>query len=111
VLSELLLGRNIFRSDDRLQSRKNVLGMPIPRFTELRADIDEKLETILRKVLERDRNKRYQSATALLTDLEMYLYSDRYGPTNEKLGVYLRELFDQPEPADALLPTGPSPVV
>jgi serine/threonine-protein kinase len=111
VLSELLLGRNIFRSDDRLQSRKNVLGMPIPRFAELRADIDEKLEIILHKVLERDRNKRYQSATALLTDLEMYLYSDHYGPTNEKLGVYLRELFDQPEPADALLPPGPSPVV
>lgn len=111
VLSELLLSRNIFRSDDRLQSRKNVLGMPIPRFAELRADIDEKLEAILHKVLERDRNKRYQSASALLTDLEMYLYSDRYGPTNEKLGVYLRELFDQPEPAAALLPAGPSPVV
>ena len=111
VLSELLLGRNIFRSDDRLQSRKNVLGMPIPRFGELRKDIDGKLEAILHKVLERDRNKRYQSASALLTDLEMYLYSDHYGPTNEKLGVYVRELFDQPEPADAALSSGPSPVV
>ena len=28
----------------------------------------------------------------------MYLYSDRYGPTNEKLGVYLRELMDHREP-------------
>jgi serine/threonine-protein kinase len=111
VLSELLLGRNIFRSDDRLQSRRNVLSMPIPRFADLRADIDEKLEVILHKVLERDRNKRYQSASDLLTDLELYLYSDHYGPTNEKLGVYLRELFDQPEPSGAVLTSEPSPVV
>jgi len=111
VLSELLLGRNIFRSDDRLQSRKNVLSMPIPRFSDLRDDIDGKLEVILHKVLERDRNKRYQSASDLLTDMELYLYSDRYGPTNEKLGVYLRELFDQPEPYGAVLTSEPSPVV
>ena len=111
VLSELLLGRNIFRADDRMQSRRNILSMPIPRFSLLRQDIDEKLECILRKVLERDRNKRYQSASELLTDLELYLYSDRYGPTNEKLGVYLRELFNQPEPYGAALTSEPSPVV
>jgi serine/threonine protein kinase len=107
VLSELLLGRNIFRAEDRLQSRKNVLSMPIPRFSKLRPDIDEKLEVILRKALERDRNKRYQDAFALLTDLEVYLYSDRYGPTNEKLGVYLRELFGPFTNAGALVAAAP----
>jgi serine/threonine-protein kinase len=111
VLSELLLGRNIFREDDRLLSRRNVLSMPIPRFRSLRPEIDEKLEVILHKALERDRNRRYQSASELLTDLEIYLYSDRYGPTNEKLAVYLRELFDRPEPANARLSSEPSPVV
>ena len=90
VLTELLLGRNIFRAEDRLQSRKNVLTMPIPRFADLRPEIDEKLEVILRKLLERNRDRRYQAALELLTDLELYLYSDRYGPTNEKLGVYLQ---------------------
>jgi serine/threonine-protein kinase len=34
----------------------------------------------------------------MLTDLEVYLYSDRYGPTNEKLGVYLKELFGVRDP-------------
>jgi eukaryotic-like serine/threonine-protein kinase len=109
VLTELLLGRNIFRADDRLQSRKNVLTMPIPRFTDLRPEIDGKLEVILRKVLERNRDHRYQTALELLTELELYLYSDRYGPTNEKLGVYLRELFGQPEPAGALIASPTSP--
>lgn len=98
VLTELLLGKNIFRSADRLESRRNILSMPIPKFGTLRADIDPNLEGILQKALQRDRTKRYQTAAHMLTDLELYLYSDRYGPTNEKLGVYLRELMDYSEP-------------
>jgi serine/threonine-protein kinase len=94
VLTEILLGRNIFRSDDRLESRRNILHMPIPNFADLRPDIDPRLEAILQKSLQRDRDKRYQSAAQMLTDLELYLYSDRYGPTNEKLGVYLRDIMD-----------------
>lgn len=93
VLTEILLGKNIFRGSTRVESRRNILTLPIPRFSALRADIDPKLEAILHKALERDRDKRYQSAFEMLTDLEMYLYSDRYGPTNEKLAVYLAEVF------------------
>ena len=54
---------------------------------------EAKLAAIMQKTLQRDREQRYQSASALLTDLELYLYSDRYGPTNEKLAVYLAEIF------------------
>lgn len=93
VLTEILLGKNIFRGATRVESRRLILTLPIPTFSSLRADIDPKLEAILHRALERDRDKRYQSAFEMLTDLEMYLYSDRYGPTNEKLAVYLAEVF------------------
>ena len=98
VLTELLLGRNIFRATDRAQSRRNILTMPIPQFSSLRSDIEPRLEAIIQRALQRDRDKRYQSAFEMMTDLEMYLYSDRYGPTNEKLGVYLKELFGIKDP-------------
>jgi len=98
VLTELLLGRNIFRAPDRLDSRRNILTMKIPRFQELRADIDDRLEAIIQKALQRDRDRRYQTAFELLTDLELYLYSDRYGPTNEKLGVYLKDVMGYAPP-------------
>lgn len=101
VLTELLLGKNIFRSSDRAQSRRNILTMPIPLFAKLRADIDPKLESIIQRALQRDRTERYQSASEMLTDLEVYLYSDHYGPTNEKLGVYMKELFGLAEPPTA----------
>lgn len=102
VLTEVLLGRNIFRSPDRMESRRNILSMPIPKFSTLRPDIDEKLEAIIQKALQRDRDKRYQTAYDMLNDLELYLYSDRYGPTNEKLGVYIKQLM-------GYVPPGTSP--
>ena len=67
--------------------------MEIPNLSELYPAIDEKLNTILHKAFMRDREKRYQSAAEMLTELEMYLYSDGYGPTNEKLAEYVKELF------------------
>ena len=93
VLTELLLGKNIFRAPDPLQSRRNILTLRLPRFRELRADIDDRLEAIIQRALQRDRDRRYASAFEMLTDLELYLYSDRYGPTHEKLAVYLRDLM------------------
>ncbi len=92
VLTELLLGKNVFRSANRLESRRNILNLPVPQFATLRPEIDAKLEAIIQRALQRDRDKRYQTAYEMMTDLELYLYSDRYGPTNEKLAVYLREL-------------------
>lgn len=97
VLTELLLAKNIFHSADRIQTRRNILSMPIPQFGELRRDVDARLEGIIQKALRRDRDKRYQTAFEMLTDLELYLYSDRYGPTNEKLGAYLKELLSNRE--------------
>ena len=79
VLTELLLGKNIFRAADRSQSRRNILTMPIPEFAKLRPDIEPRLEAIIQRALQRDREKRYSSAYEMMTDLEMYLYSDRYG--------------------------------
>ena len=107
VLTELLLGKNLFRAIDRAQSSRNILMMPIPRFATLREDIDPKLEAIIQKALTRDREQRYQSAFEMLTDLEMYLYSDRYGPTNEKLGVYIKEIFGIEDPGGTSLSSRP----
>ena len=98
VLTELLLSRNIFRAPDRLDSRRNILTMEIPQFAGLRVEIDEKLEAIIQRLLTRDRDRRFQTAYEVLTELEFYLYSDGYGPTNEKLGVYLRELMGYAAP-------------
>jgi len=93
VLLELLMGENYFEEEDPLESRHNILEKPVPPLLELRPDADERLDPILHKALEKDRQKRYQSAAEMMTALEIFLYSDGYGPTNEKLSAYLVELY------------------
>jgi serine/threonine-protein kinase len=93
VLAELLCGRNIFEGADSDATRKNILEMPLPDFTKVREGVDAKLDLILHKALAHVREERYQTAAEMLTALEMYLYSDGYGPTNEKLADYVRDLY------------------
>jgi len=95
VLAELLLGRNIFEADDPVKTRRNILTLPIPDFRTLHPGIDERLNQVLQRSLMRDRNQRYQTAGEMMVALEKYLYSDGYGPTNEKLADYLASTFPE----------------
>lgn len=93
LLSEMLLGENMFEAEDEAATRQNILELAIPNFTERRSDVDEKLNGILQRGFQRDRDARYQTAQAMLMALEVFLYGDGYGPTNEKLAVYVSDLF------------------
>ena len=48
----------------------------------------------MQRTLARDLKQRYATADELLYDLEFYIYNYGYGPTNETLGKYVRDLFD-----------------
>lgn len=95
VLAHLLLGRNIFKGATAEESRNRIINQPIPDFRSLDARIDDKLNDILHHCLARDLSHRYATADQLMTELEYYIYSAGYGPTNETLGKYIRELFGQ----------------
>jgi serine/threonine-protein kinase len=95
VLAHLLLGRNVFKGANAEESRQRVLHMPIPDFRGLDERIDDRLNEILSRALARDLNERYPDADRLLYDLEYYIYHGGYGPTNETLGKFVRELFGQ----------------
>jgi serine/threonine-protein kinase len=94
VLAHLLLGRNIFKGENTEESRLRMVNLPIPDFRRLDERIDERLNQILHRALSRELDKRYPNADELLYDLEHYIYHSGYGPTNETLGRYIRELFD-----------------
>ncbi|HEU5397097.1 MAG TPA: serine/threonine-protein kinase [Verrucomicrobiae bacterium] len=93
VLSHLLLGRNIFKGQNAEESRQRILTQPIPDFRALDSRIDDKLNDILHRCLARDVNRRYATADELMFDLEYYIYHSGYGPTNETLGKFIRDLF------------------
>jgi serine/threonine-protein kinase len=95
VLGHLLLSKNVFKGATSEESRLRMLNMPVPDFRQLDERIDEPLNHILQKALAREVDKRYSTADELLYDLEHYIYHSGYGPTNETLGRYIRDLFDQ----------------
>jgi serine/threonine protein kinase len=102
VLAQLLLGYNIFKAATSEESRQRILTLPIPDFRQIDARIDDRLDQILQRTLVHDLNQRYQEADPLLYDLEHYIDHKGYGPTNETLGKFMRELFGQNVPAASL---------
>lgn len=95
VLANLILGHNIFKGETAEESRDKIMKMAIPDFRSLDSRIDNRLNEILQRVLVHDVDQRYPNAEELLYDLEHYIYHKGYGPTNETLGRYIRELFGQ----------------
>ncbi len=98
VLAQLLLGHNIFKGTSMTESRERVQNMVIPDFQTLDPRIDESLDKILHKCLERDLAHRYASADEVLHELEHYIYHAGYGPTNETMGRFIRQVFGQTDP-------------
>ena len=98
VLAHLLLGYNIFKGATPEESRDRVMTLALPDFQKLDPRIDVRLNEILHRALVRDINQRYPDADELLYELEHYIYHTGYGPTNETLGRFIRELFGQTSP-------------
>ena len=95
ILAHLLLGRNLFKGSTAEESRSRILNQPIPDFRALDPRIDSDLNDILHHCLAHDPNRRYENADKLMIELEKYIYRDGYGPTNETMGKFIRELFGQ----------------
>src|SRR5215469_10485460 len=103
VLAHLLLGKNIFKGETPDESRQRILKMDIPDFSAMDSRIAAGLNKILHACLTRDLSQRYASADQLMHDLEYYIYHSGYGPTNETMGKFIRELFG------LAAPTAPAP--
>ena len=106
VLAHLLLGKNIFKGPTTEESRQRIMSFPIPDFRTLDERVDDRLNEILQRCLTRDISQRYATADELMYDLEYYIYHEGYGPTNETLGKFIRDLFGQTVPPAAALARG-----
>jgi serine/threonine-protein kinase len=93
VLSQLLTGKNLFKALTPEDSRQRVLNAEIPDFTQAGMEIPARLNEILQRALSRDLANRYQTAEEMLFELEHFIYHKGYGPTNETLGKFIRDLF------------------
>jgi serine/threonine protein kinase len=94
---ELLTGRRVFERDHEIGVLLALMAQPIPPPSAIRPEIPEALERIIMKALERERDHRYASASAMRADLEEFLRSTSSIPGTSQLAQYMQGLFGQAE--------------
>jgi serine/threonine-protein kinase len=90
VLYELSTGHRLFVGRNEVETLEAVLQAPIPRPSMRAADFPEKLDAIIMRALERDPERRYQSAQEMQLELERSIPNV---PGSAELGAFMHRLF------------------
>ena len=96
ILYEMLSGDKLLPAKSREELLEIFDRGPIPDIKIRCPDIPTDLQEIVMSMLAIKPEDRPQSARKLVIQLEKHMYDKGYGPTNEKLAIYLRKLFATP---------------
>lgn len=94
VMYEMLLGTKPFDGDNLLACFHKLMKEGITPPRQIRPDMSPHLESITMTALERDREDRYPTATALRYELQKYIDSEGVSLGPEHLADFLRWLFN-----------------
>ena len=96
VLFELLTSKKLFLDTSEMGVLKKVQNGEIISPREINKDIDEALEKIILKSLNKTCDKRYQSAAAMIADLETFMVKKyNYMPGPVQLSHFIYHLFEK----------------
>lgn len=95
VLYEMLTGERLFNGDTTNEVLERVVTGEIPNASTLNPAVPPGVLALLGRALERDPERRFQSAAAMGEACEHFLYDKGYGPTNLTLKQYMASVFGQ----------------
>ena len=93
VLYEWVTGFKLFTGDSEVAILKSITEGKIYAPSYFKADIPESVEHILMKALEKDRDRRYQTAWDMQYDIDQFLSQYEFTPSNIHLSNFLKQLF------------------
>jgi serine/threonine-protein kinase len=93
ILYEMVTGHKLMPVKSREELLKFFDTQPIHSPSRYNQDIPKDLEDIIMEMLTIDPKNRMPNARKLVISLEKHMYSKGYGPTNEKLAIYMRKVF------------------
>ncbi len=93
VFWEALVSDRLFKRDNETETLKAVVGAEIHAPSMLTRGVPKTLDAIVLKALEREREKRYQSAGELQRAVEQFLVKQRLPATPAHLAAFLKGLF------------------
>jgi eukaryotic-like serine/threonine-protein kinase len=93
VVYEWITGYKLFTGENEMAILKSIIDGKIYPPSYFKEDVPEAVERILMKSLEKDRDKRYQSAWEMQFDIDTYLASSEFTPSNIHLSNFLKQIF------------------
>lgn len=93
VIYEWITGYKLFTGENEMAILKSIIDGKIYPPSYFKEDVPEAVERILMKALDKDKNKRYQSAWEMQFDIDTYLASSEFTPSNIHLSNFLKQIF------------------
>jgi serine/threonine protein kinase len=103
VLHETLTGRRLFKGANPVHTLELIEKLPVPSPSRFNPDVPPLLDEIVLRALERDPDRRYQSALEMAEALEGFLIERRY--SSQEVGRFMRALFAGDMIAGAAMPS------
>ena len=94
VLYEWVSGYKLFTGENEMAILKSIVDGKIYPPSYFKEDVPEAVERILLKALEKDREKRYQSGWDMQLDIDTFLGSYEFTPSNIHLSNFIKQLFE-----------------
>jgi TonB family protein len=116
VLFEMLTGRRLFTGDNELSILEQVREARVVAPSQYNDEVTPEIDAIVLKALQKEPEKRYQTAGEMARDLDQVLYSFKPTPTSADLAIYMHRLGEEgpapmhaPEPEPFVPPPAPKP--
>lgn len=100
VLYEWLTGFRLFKAETEVAVLKSIIEGRVHAPSYFRPEIPTEVERIVMRALEKDREKRYATAEELRADIDHYLRTSSFVPTDRHLANFLRQLFAEELPTE-----------
>src|SRR5947209_4191225 len=117
VLFEMLTARKLFAGDNELSILEQVREARVTKPSEFNDEVTPQIDAVVLKALEKEPEKRYQTAGEMARDLDQILYSFKPTPTSADLAIYMHRLatnepiaMHEPEPFVEVKPAAIAPV-
>lgn len=94
VIYEWVTGYKLFTGENEMAILKSIIDGKIYPPSYFKEDVPEAVERILMRALEKDRDKRYQTAWEMQFDIDTYLAGSEFTPSNIHLSNFLKQIFE-----------------
>ncbi len=112
IMYELLTSRRLFDGVDNLDTMRRIAQMPIPRPSLANPTVSPELDALVMKALERDPDRRWQSAEAMREGIHAAIEQAQTRANHQQVADWVKWVFDQQQGRQPqFTPVMPLPVV